>query len=328
MSLRIQTIRMHDSPPRGRPLLILHRTKRVWAGCAVALIACILVSPRLAMAQEDNAFARYCFAVAAAWADADASRIPVFAGESPSHRGAHSYWRHSFRGVSVPVPMHVEGWRFFLGDAHNGANLAGMRNNRLDIRFTFTSSPVASLLQTASAIPVKLQLPPPDHEPMDMVRLALEIDPEAVVCDPHNVHDTVNNLAAVFIKTMLLTGHDKAYLHADGILAHSTITGGEMWTYLFQDQFGELHEIEISYSGIDAFPRIGLEINQKALRDSVFSPAWMSLFFEAAGNPSREVLLQLRESALAHALPDSTLGFIDEKLAGFGNAAPDNRQAQ
>jgi hypothetical protein len=289
----------------------------VLSSATVVSLAFALIAPSFAATQTEESVARMCVGTAGAWAINGDKYVPEFAGKPPAQRGVESYWRHSYRGVSVPVPMNTDGWGFYFGDSNYLKNLVGMSNNELNISYGFVPSQVPTSIEAAGDIAAEFGLPAANLEPMDLVRLALTIDPDSVMCDTNNVQETVNDLAAVYVKALLLSHHDKAYLHEEGALGHSVMEIGERWTYLFEDKSGRLNEIQLRHENPGLYPYIGFEINDKVLMDSMYSHPWMALFFEAASEQTRDRIERLRESVIDHSLSEDMLKNLDEKLAEF-----------
>lgn len=271
----------------------------------------------LADAQPEEYVTGFCVGIASVWEMKGEEYVPKFERNSPIQRGADSYWRHSFRDVSVPIPMDADGWGFWFGDSNYVKNLVGMTHERLDISYSFAPSQVPMIIGGAAQLAAEFGLPSADLGPMELVHLALTIDPEKVVCDPTDVQETVNNLSAVHVKSLLLSHHDKAYLHEGGVLGHSLGKNGESWTYLFEDDSGQWFRIKIRHEKPNHYPYIGFEIDQKVLMDSMCSPQWMPLFFETASDPTREGLVRLRDFIDEYPLVDETYEMLDAKIAQY-----------
>lgn len=281
------------------------------------ILASATLWPSNAKAQSKESIARFCVGVAGTWATVGDENSPVFEGNSPAQRGVESYWRHSFRGVSVPIPMDTDDWGFWFGDSNYVNDLVGMAHKRLKISYSFVPSQVPTTIKGAGKVAAEFGLPSADIEPMELVRLALTINPDEVMCDASDIQGTVNNLSAVFVKTLLFSTHDEVYLHEDGVVAHSVFKIGESWTYLFEDDSGQLFEITIRHEKPGHYPYIGFEIDDKVLMESMYSPPWMPLFFEAASEPSRSSLVRLRDFIIDYSLPEETYGMLDAKIAQY-----------
>ena len=283
----------------------------------VALIlATATVAPSQANMHSEESVARFCLSAASVWSTASED-IPKFAGNSPPQRGVESYWRHSFRDVSVPIPIDTDGWYFWLSDSNYVKNLAGLAHENLKISYGLEPSQMQIGLKGVRDLANELGLPSANSEPMELIQAALKIDPEQVECNPNDVQETVDNLSAVYIKAFVLKFHDKAYLHGDGVLGHSVMNIGERWTYLFKNESGQLYEINLRHENPGRYPYIGFEIDDKVLMDSMYSPPWMPLFFEAASDPTKERLVHLREFIIDYALPAGTYEALDEKIAQY-----------
>lgn len=291
--------------------------RSILAYFATSILAYGALWPSHADAQSEESIARFCGGIAYVWAMRGEEYVPKFEGNSPAQRGVDSYWRHSFREVSVPIPMDTDGWGFWFDDSKHVKNLVGMAHDRLDISYSFVTSQVPMIISGVGQLAAEFGLPSADLEPMELVRLALTIDPEEVMCDPNDVQETVNNLSAVHVKSLLLSHHDKAYLHEGGVLGHSVVKIGESWTYLFEDDSGQWFEIKISHEKPGHYPYIGFEIDEKVLMDSMYSPPWMPLFFETASDPTRDRLVRLRDFIIDYPLPEETYRMLDAKIAQY-----------
>lgn len=291
--------------------------RSILACFAASILASGALWPSHADAQSDESVARFCVGVASVWAMKGEEYVPKFGGNSPAQRGVDSYWRHSFRDVSVPIPMDTDGWYFWFDDSNSVKNLVGMAHERLDISYSFVPSQVATTIRGAGQVAAEFGLPSANIKPMELVHLALTVNPEEVMCDPSDVQGTVNNLSAVFVKTLLFSTHDKVYLHEDGVLAHSVFKIGESWAYLFEDESGQLFEITIRHEKPGHYPYIGFEIDDKVLMESMYSPPWMPLFFEVASEPSRDSLIRLRDFIIDYPLPEEIYEMLDAKIAQY-----------
>lgn len=269
-------------------------------------------------ALAEESVARFCMAAGSIWAMSEDKQTPSFEGNSPSLRGMESYWRHSFQGVSVPIPMDAEGWHLFLGDSNYVKGLAGLSNLSLDISFGFTPAPESMAVNGVGELASELGLPVSSLSPIELVRLAVSIDAEKVMCDPDDIRTTIDNVSAVYVKGLALSRHDKIYLHEGGVLGHSVYETAESWTYVFEGVApGSLFQLTIRNESPDRYSYIGFEIADKSLSESVYSPPWMRAFFEAITEPTRARLLELREIVSDYSFPIETYNNLDEKLAQF-----------
>lgn len=283
---------------------------------AVNLVTATLV-PSHADTQVEDSVARFCVGTAVAWSMKDEDDMPEFAGNSPYQRGVESYWRQSFRGVSVPIPTEMDGWEFYIADSNNVKTLAGLSHEHLDISYSLFPSHVRIAMDGARKLADEFGLPGTDHDQIQLVRAAIKIEPEQVECDPGNVQATVNALYAVYLKAFVLNFHDKAYIHGDGVLGHSVEEFGERWTYLFEDESGQLYEVQIRHKNPGRYPYIGFEIDDGVLMDSMDSPPWMPLFFEAASDPTKDRLVHLRNFIIDYPLSKSTFDALDEEISQY-----------
>ncbi|MDJ0711044.1 MAG: hypothetical protein QNJ14_11665 [Woeseiaceae bacterium] len=285
---------------------------------AAVIASLAFLMPSQARAQSDDSLARFCGAAAAVWHATDQKYVPKYIENHPGQRDMESYWRHSFQGVSVPVPMRSDGWHLFFGDSNYVKGLAGLSNLSLQVSFGFAPSLESLAVKGIGDIATELGLPASDLKPIELVRLAVSIDLEEVVCDPNDVQSTINNLSAVFVKATALSMHDRAYLHQDGVLGHSTHKTADSWTYVFEGETpGSLFRITIRNEDQGRYPYIGFEIAEKSLSESVYSPPWMPVFFEAATEPSKDRLVGLQKIVSDHSFPDETFEELAEKLAEF-----------
>lgn len=269
-----------------------------------------------ASAQSDESVAQFCVGAAVPLVRLE-QHIPIFAGRSIEQSGAEPYWRHSFRGVSVPIPMNSDGWYFAISKTRQKNNVSTLVHEQLDISYGLAPSHVEIAIKGVGDLATKFGLPVTDLDPMALMRTALAINPESLECDPSDVQGTVNGFSALFLKPFVLAFHDKAYLHEDGILGHLTTEKGATWTYLFEDESGAFLEIIIRLNSLDRFIDIGFEIDEETLVDSSSSPPWMPFFFEVAGNPTKERLIRLREFVIDYSLPEETYKRLDEAIAEF-----------
>jgi len=288
------------------------------AGTVAAVLILTTLASSQSVAQSEESLARFCITAGSIWLNRDKDYIPTFVGDSQPHRDMESYWRHSFQGVSVPIPMDTEGWHFSIIDSRTVRNMAILSNASLQIRFVFAPSLSSLAVRRIGEIAVELGLPASNLSSIDLVRLALKIDPEEVQCDSDDVQSTVNEFTAVSIKALTLSHHDKIYLHGGGVLGHSVYENSESWTYVFEGIApGSLFEITVRNESSGRYPYIGFEIADKTLSDSLYSPPWMSAYFETASEPTKDRLLGLRELISDYSLSEETYQNLDEKLAQY-----------
>ncbi len=310
-------LRIQSDTPISNIVMDNLRARSVTAALAALALTSALLVPSRSDGQSEESLARFCVGAATVWATIDEEYIPEFAGNSPSQRGAESYWRHSFRGVAVPIPMVSDGWHFWIRDSNQSKSLAGLSNRHLNIGYGLLPSHVPLAIDGVKELATDIGLPGTDLDQMELVRAALEVEPEQVECDPNDVQGTVNALSAVYLKAFVLGFNDKAYLHGDGVLGHTVMEIGEQWAYLFEDESGQLYEVQIRHENPGRYPNIGFEIDDKVLVDSMYSLPWMPLFFEAASDPTRDRLAHLRDFIIDYPLPEETFESLDEKLAQF-----------
>lgn len=293
------------------------RRKR-FAGLSSIAFLCITLAPDQSGARSDDAVDRFCVMAVHSWANRSEEDTPKFEGGSPRHRGMESYWRHSYRGVSVPIPMNTDGWWFSFFDSNTTKGLAALHNDQLNIHYGFTPSILSGAVRKVGKIARDLGLPASDLTPMALLRLALTIDADAADCDPNNVQSTVSDFSAVFLKAFVLTHHDHAYLHEGGVLGHSVVEIGENWTYVFEGRLpGSLYQITIRNENPGQFQYIGFEIADTTLSDSIHSPPWMPMLFETLTEPTKDHFFGLREYIVDYSFPEYTFENLDEKLAQF-----------
>ncbi len=269
-------------------------------------------------AQSVEEVSSFCAAITRSWSSTDKDYVPTFGGDSPQRRGLDSYWRHTFRGVSVPVPMTSDEWYFSFFDSRFTKGMAGLGNPQLNIRYNFAPSPIPFEVESIGEMVRQIGLPVSELSPMALAYLALTIDPDTTSCDSNSIQSTVDNFSAIYLKSSLLQFRDIVYLHEDGFLGHSVRETGESWTYVFKEQSSEnIYQIELRHESVGQFQLVGFEIANSFLQDSTYSPPWMPLFFQTMSEPTKENFLGLREIIDDYSLPKYSHDSLDEKLSQF-----------